>query len=198
MCPAKPEGLLESGMDVLMTLLYAPGATGKPGEEIRGITRLEKLLFVLEKETPFGEYLKEEYNFEPYHYGPYSVEVFDQIEALEDAGLVETSTVETKHSVETYDAFQIELDVVTDESSLESVKQETKKLTIYRLTDKGMKVGKAIFDSLSEEEKHKLHEIKSRFNSMSLQRLLRYIYTKYPEETEKSVIKEEVMKGQEG
>jgi len=195
MHPVRPGHLLESGMDVLMALLYAPGASGKVGEEIRGITRLEKLLFLLEKETAFGEYLRKDYKFEPYHYGPYSVEVFDQIEALEDAGLVETTTVEAKHSVETYDALQIELDVIVDDTSLDTARQETKKLSIYKLTEKGMKVGKALFDSLSEDEKRKLNEVKTKFNSISLQRLLRYIYTKYPEAAKESVIKGEILEG---
>ena len=186
--------LIESGMDVLMALLYAPGATGKDGEEIRGITRFEKLLFLLGKETKFQQYLSKDFEFEAYDFGPFSVEVFDNLEALEDAGFVETRIVGSKHRTETYDALEIESDVITDDDLLFMVADDTKKLKIYKLTTRGIKVGKTLYDSLTEEERRSLREKKTRFNSMPLNRLLRYIYTKYPEEAKESVIKEEVLK----
>jgi hypothetical protein len=186
--------LIESGMDVLMALLYAPGASGKPGEQIRGITRFEKLLFLLEKETEFKKYLDRDFQFEAYDYGPFSVEVFDHLEALEVAHLIETRTVESKHRAEAFDALEIESDTITDEDLQQMAADETKKLKIYKLTEKGMQVGKALFESMADEERRNLREMKTRFNSISLHRLLRYVYRHYPKETEESIIKEKVLK----
>ena len=186
--------LIESGMDALMALLYAPGATGKPGEEIRGITRFEKLLFLLAKETVFQRYLSKDFEFEAYDYGPFSVEVFDHLEALQDANLIETRIIESKHRTESFDALEIESDIITDDSLFDMLRDDTKKLNIYKLTTNGMTVAKTLYESLIEEERRQLREIKTRFNSMPLHRLLRYIYTKYPEEAKESVIREEVLK----
>src|SRR5712692_6444852 len=43
------------GLDVLVGLLFAEGATGRRGEPIRGITRLEKLVFLTLEEGGFSK-----------------------------------------------------------------------------------------------------------------------------------------------
>ena len=45
-----------------------------------------------------------------------------------------------------------------------------------------------IWDCYSEAQKKILIEFKAQINKISLDALLRYVYTKYPEETKKSVI----------
>ena len=46
---------IESGADLIIALLCSPGKSGKSGEEVRGITRLEKLLFLLMREGGFED-----------------------------------------------------------------------------------------------------------------------------------------------
>ena len=75
----------------LLLLLYSKGKSGDLNEKIIGRTRLEKLLFlikeeVLKKQTlPFGE---DYYVFRPYTYGPFTEELFDDLELLEDLRLL--------------------------------------------------------------------------------------------------------------
>jgi len=53
-----------------------------------GITRLEKLLFLVEKETDLAAEVDETFPFEPYHYGPYSQQVYDAVDMLESLQLL--------------------------------------------------------------------------------------------------------------
>ena len=57
---------VETGLDVVLLLLYAPGTSGGPCEPVRGITRLQKLLFLLWKEGGFRDDIPKLYNFEAY------------------------------------------------------------------------------------------------------------------------------------
>ena len=66
-------GMAESQLDQTDTILLLLGAeTADPHQRFRcdGITRLEKLLFLLEQETAFVKEVAEPFTFEPYHYGP--------------------------------------------------------------------------------------------------------------------------------
>ena len=50
---------IESVMDAILLLLYAKGTTGEVNERIRGITRLEKLIYLLREDKTSGKFLKE-------------------------------------------------------------------------------------------------------------------------------------------
>src|SRR2546428_10866699 len=84
---------IESGADLVMALLYAPGGTGKVGEEIRGITRLEKLVFLLLKVVGFESRTRGELSYKAYDYGPYSGELIDILQALKGEGLLQSELV---------------------------------------------------------------------------------------------------------
>jgi len=83
------KGTVESGLDLILLLLYAKGSTGTLKEEIPDTTRLIKLLFLLVKEGGFAK-IGKELRFEPKDYGPWSGDVFDAIEALKEIELIET------------------------------------------------------------------------------------------------------------
>ena len=53
---------IETGLDVILVLLYASGVTGQSPESIQGITRLQKLLFLLWKEGAFYEVIPNPYD----------------------------------------------------------------------------------------------------------------------------------------
>src|SRR6266436_4111154 len=73
--------------DVILLLLDATERLlGK--NSIGGITRLQKLLFLLEKETDF-EGIVEFFPFEPYNFGPFSKKVDEAVEFLEGCDLIE-------------------------------------------------------------------------------------------------------------
>jgi|SRR6267143_2990692 len=175
---------VDSGTDVILAFLYAGGTRKPKNEEIFGNTRLDKLLFLLEQETTLKKYLTE-FNYEAYNYGPYSSEVFDAIQALINAGLVKADSSPSEGFLDEADRYQIETDVLDNISS-------PKETIVYSLTPEGEKVGSALFQTLSKEEQEQLISIKTKFNSISLRKLLQYVYRKYPSFTTESVIREYV------
>ncbi len=175
---------IDSGMKLLLALIYAQGSTKKSNEEIRGITRLEKLLFLLDREGGF----KGLYDFEAYDYGPWSGEVHDDIETLKEAGIVTSKKEAPKTFAEISDAIEC-VEQEAGEGAPEKVEVE-----IYSLTDAGAKAGGKLLDSLPKQSREKLEEIKKKYNSMPLIDLIRYIYTRYPEYAEASKIRDQILK----
>ena len=75
-------------IDILLLLLHAPGPTKKINEPIIGKTRLQKELFLAQKQL-CDEKVKRPYPFMPYKIGPYSRELYNDIAWLVFRGLVE-------------------------------------------------------------------------------------------------------------
>lgn len=166
---------LKSPLELFIVLLYANNK-----EKIEGITRLVKLMFLLVKEGGFSQFEKE-LDFESYHYGPLSVEVFlDYPKTLEEIGIVK---IEEKESTE-FDVDEIYL------SDIEGLRKG--KLKVFHLTKDGEKVAKTFFEQLTEEEKNKVEEIKKRWNNTPLKELCDYVYFNYVEYTNKSKIRTQV------
>lgn len=175
---------LKSGMDLLVALLYAPGASDETGERIRGITRLEKLVFLILEEGGLKDRLRD-YRYEPYELGPYSREVVDYLETLKGLNLVAVTR-------EAFESHKETLDAVAATGSLEAV-GEPGKVEIYELTGNGRKVGKALFDGLNPQERGAIVKIKKQFNTLPLPELLKLVYKRYPGMTKKSKILDEVL-----
>src|SRR5438309_1531287 len=73
--------------DVILLLLEAnERLLGK--KWFSGITRMEKLLFLVEKETEF-EGIARFFPFQPHNFGPFSKEVYEAIDFLESCDLIE-------------------------------------------------------------------------------------------------------------
>lgn len=179
---------VETGTDLVLVLLFAGGSKKKENEEIVGNTRIDKLMFLLEKESSLRKYLGD-FKFHAYNFGPYSSELFDSVQALVNAGLVEGHMKAEKSDSERYldeaDRYQIELQLGEN--------PETSKDTIgYRLTPQGERVASALWNSLSQSEKDEVENIKKSFNSIGLRQLLQYIYRKYPESAANSLIKDQI------
>ncbi|MDI6884130.1 MAG: hypothetical protein QMD00_03195 [Hadesarchaea archaeon] len=126
------------------------------GGEIRGATRLQKLLFLLNREQG----VEIPYRFTPYMFGPHSPDVFEDALDLELAGYL-----------------RIENFVHEPSLSGDCVIERT-----YRLTLKGAQNAKRIHERLPANQKRALSSLK-RFNEMRLTDLLKYVYTKYPKES---------------
>lgn len=175
---------IESATDILMALLYSPGKKGV-SEEIRGITKIVKLLFLLEKEGGFKKYFDLfNYKFEAYNFGPYSDEIFGDIEMLKEANLLEVTKQKYDYYAETADRHESIIQA-------DSVDSNEQFVEIFSLTSDGKKIGKSIYENdLTEEEKQKIEQIKTKYNSIPLYNLLKYVYKKYPEVTTESVIRD--------
>jgi uncharacterized protein YwgA len=176
---------VESGTDILFALLYSPGLSGKFGEPIKGYTRLEKLLFLLDRESGLGRIIEKDYNFEPFDYGPCAQEIYDDVEMLKDAHLLSAGQVATETALDNVDDIE--------QGAGEGMAGAQEKTDVFQLTEKGEKIGKMIFESLSPEDRQKIMGIKAKFNSQPTSAILRYVYTKYPDMIVRSKVKEKIL-----
>lgn len=177
---------VDSGLDLMLVLLYSPGRSGRFCEEIRGITRFVKVLFLLIKEGGFTD-VAGEFAFEAYDYGPWSGEIFDNIEALQEVGILSIEEMMPESPEEIADEME------RIKQTAETYVPTHRKGMIYSLTSKGEKVGKKVYERLSRNERTRVERVKKKFNRMPLDRLLKHIYMNYPEVTIKSKIKEQVV-----
>jgi hypothetical protein len=173
--------VIESGVDVLMVLLYAPGNSRKFGEPIKGITRLQKLLFLLWKEGHFYEAVRNLYNFQAYDFGPCMDDLYDDLEFVEEVGLVKVDEVPSGNEYEGGDE-----EAFLRDFGFKFVKTDTRR--DFSLTASGLMAGKELFHSLSDHDQEGLKLIKKKYNSMPFWDLLRYVYKKYPAFATKSVL----------
>jgi len=172
---------IENGLDVVLALLYAPGATGRENEPVRGITRLQKLLFLLWKEGAFHEVLPKLYNFQAYDFGPCVDDLYDDLDFAEDIGLISVQEVPSGNEFEGGDE-----DAFLRDFGFKPVKPQLRR--DFTLTDEGMEAAKEIYDNLDDQQRRQLEQIKRRFNAMPFFDLLRYVYRKYPAFAKKSVL----------
>ncbi len=181
---------LRSGLEAIVILLYCRGSKNKLAEPIRGITKLDKLLYLAVKETAIGLLLDKELEFEAYDYGPYSSQVYDAIETLKDAGLVAVGTEPCVTYDEVSDADLMDREVATEQESIPLKRTE---LQVYRLSESGMKAGSRLFELLTPEEREGICSIKKKFNAAPLKHLIEYVYKNYPESTVKSKIRKTIL-----
>jgi len=138
-------------------------------EPIIGITRLEKLLFLIREEILKGTPLEGDYYvFEPYKYGPFSTSIFDDVQLMEDMGYM----------------------------SKEELKDGQ---TIYSITKKGIEKVDSILERSPDKLRRYLEEIQNKItaikkdkNSIPLRKLLAYVYQKYPDFAINSEIRDRI------
>lgn len=157
---------------------------------INGITRLQKFLFLLENEDYIIK-VREKYEFEAYKAGPYSPTLYDDLEFLENLELIESETSGVATEEEEADMDVTFEELMDDEIKTPDLYDEKR----YSLTKEGFEKVK----SLLESEEYKpivdgIRKIKSKFGNYSLDDLLYYVYTKYPDMTTESEIKDQVLR----
>lgn len=136
----------------MLALLYAL-------REVKGSTRLEKLLFLLKEDlrvtgAPF-------YSFKSYLFGPFSKEVMEDAKAMRNMKLVDITSETIEAPSELSDALFIRKN--------------------YKLTSEGEKQAERYYDELAEDRRVRdaIHKIRE-YNSMPLSDLLSYVYKKFP------------------
>ena len=167
--------------DVIVFLLGAKTRTPSLSGQIDGITRLEKLIFLLQKESDIGRLLTEDPEFHAHHFGPFSSSIYHAVDTLKTAGLIEERL---KYSGSAEDAWET-ANIVGQDAPYSS--------RAFRLTELGNKYYIALEEEFSTELAESVGSFKDRFASMPLRQLVRYVYTKYPEFTENSIIKDEIL-----
>jgi len=188
----------------LVMMLIGVGAGDQLNESLGGMTRLQKYLFLLEKEggvQPEGDV----FHFEAYKAGPYSSKLYDDLEFLENLGLLEsqvTGTATEKEIRETRDVEKLSIDDLfhdptadTDDKQGGGLYADAFEERRFSLTPKGVAhVQKLIGSSDATPVVDSVRKVKSRFVNHSLSDLLHYVYKKYPEMTTESEIKDKVLR----
>ena len=191
--------VIDDRKDILLLLLFSPGATDKKNEPISGRTRLMKLLFLAEKEllptiASFRAIAQERrHNFVPYLYGPFSKDVFNDIQFLENARLINEGSSGDELSLAETSEFRL----FYDDALLERIEQEAAdaeaetnyREPVFTLSKEGESFTACLYESLSARERKSLQEFKAKYGGIPLTTLLRYIYTTYPESASQSEIK---------
>jgi uncharacterized phage-associated protein len=175
---------------VLMMLLAAPGTRGKEGEAIQGTTRLQKLLFLIEREGHIKPTKGNDFEFTAWKFGPVSKELYDDLEKLENLGLLDSEPVSEASTTE-LDEYGLSFDDLMGEEE-EFASRDSFEEKKYRLTPTGLQW---IRDrQIHTDTFDKIRRIKEKYGALSLQDLLHYVYTKYPDMTTASEIKGKVLR----
>ena len=174
---------------MLMMLLAAPGVRGKVGEPIQGTTRLQKLLFLWSTKRNSHRQRATILLSTAWKFGPVSKELYDDLEKLENLGLLESEPVSEPSKTE-LDEYGLSFDDLMGEE--ESQSRDSFEEKRYRLSEKGLKWVRD--HELDTEAFDKIRKIKEKYGALSLQDLLHYVYTKFPDMTTASEIKGKVLR----
>ena len=166
------------GIDTADLVLLILGA-GEGRSGFRGITRLEKILFLLSKEVPHPENVAVP-EFEGYKFGPFSKDVYDSLEFLRSINLVNADD-----SPSTDDALELS---EVDPGIARFYEPRT-----FRLTRDGRIVWDRLLGKLPSSFRDALLHLVTRYGGLSLPELIRYVYAQYPEYTSKSLIRGKVL-----
>lgn len=190
--------MAQIGRRDLLLLLIGSDFDGSTNASISGMTRLQKLLFLLEREALIKP-ANGGFEFEPYKAGPYSPKLYDDLELLENLGLIRSEAVAglmteatdpTPGSGTWTEA--VDLNHVTFEELMggfEELEGGSRAIDSFEerrfaLTDKGReRVETLLRNGDLRGVTDGIRRVKSQFSRYSLRDLLRYVYKKYPEMT---------------
>ena len=153
-------------------------------DEVEGITKVQKLLFLIEEETEFGEIYGKNisFGFDPYKMGPFSPQVYDEVTMLLNMGALETEPLDSS-GTENWEYNNY----TNQESSNELAGKK------FIITTKGEKIGEEVANYIEEGVFIDLKKKVKKYNKMPLMALLEYVYSNYEEMTTNSEIKESVL-----
>ena len=169
--------------DAIVLLMGTPAKAPSLRDRVEGITRLEKLIFLLERETQMSELLTEDPGFEAHKFGPFSSKVYESVEMLAAAELIEDSA---RISASTEDSWESDALVGAAQSDPYATRD-------FSLTPKGRRYYEVLVSELPEAARDELVAFKARFASQPLRRLIRYVYQKYPKFAQNSVIRDQLL-----
>lgn len=140
--------------DWLLVLLRLPGHTGQENEPMDRL-RIIKTLFLLGREM---KGLSNFYDFRPYLYGPFSLDIYRDLDGLLAGGYVRR------------------------EATLPITWSR------YWLTSKGIAEAEKVLQELSSPVVEQMKQLKGFVTGLSFTDLLKHVYSKYPEYAKDSVI----------
>lgn len=132
---------------------------------IMGMILLMKEIFLIEKEFAPKENIKvQDAEFISYKFGPYSIDVDKVIDSLEEYGLIISRGRKSSNK------------------------------EIFYLTDLGKERAKKSFEKLDDSQKTKLKDLRKGWDQLGVQGILKLVYSKYPNYTDKSEIIKKVLR----
>ena len=189
----------------LLMLLLGLDARGVSADGIGGMTRLQKLLFLLWKEAHIEE-VDKNFEFKPYKAGPYSRKLYDELELLENLGLIKSRAQGEATEPEAAELEELSFDQLMGDdadpfldvpSRAEASTADTYEEKRFSLTPQGVAfVKKILSNPNSAPFADGIRRIKTKFANHSLQDLLYHVYTKYEDDnwTSESEIRDKVLR----
>ncbi len=185
---------------ILLTLGTNPD--GGVAEGVGGITRLQKLLYLLEKEENLTP-TEDGFDFAAYNYGPYSASLYDDLEWLENFGLIESEVTAEATEAEAAEVDLLDFDELlgdgaepTDDGSADGLggpdALEERRFIITK--DGAERIKSLIKSGEYDPVVDGIRRVKGKYGKYSLSELLHYVYKKFPEMTVESEIKEKVLR----
>lgn len=155
-----------------------------------GVTRLEKLIFLLDKETDF-EHIGGSFVFKPHNFGPFSKEVYEAIDFLEGCDLIEVTNKSYPSYYANFEEVEL-LEEISESGESSEFKEYQTGATekVFRLTDDGKKVAQALAGIVTQRNSNAMEQLEAilrRYGGLSLNQLIRYVYRRYPAMAEKSI-----------
>ena len=188
-----------TGKNLILLLLYSPTVGEATNVPIAGRTRLMKMGFLFIKEV-LGDFRQgaevDESKLPEYFgwkYGPFSVQLVDDLEFLINQGYVRRSQEQATLSditVSEEEMREWQYDYwVEDADEFQSREYDEE---AFELGPRGVARAKEIWEALSDNQQRWLVEFKKVLNRAPLSRILEYVYKKYREDgyIDRSVIRD--------
>lgn len=163
----------ELGLDDAIILLVGAKIKEWPGSlEICGVTRLEKLIFLLENECSTMGWLKASSDFEACDLGPFSNSVYQIVDLLLSAELLqERDSVATDN----LDAWE-QVNIIGFEASDLITRN-------FSLSKRGQEYYDFLVQDIDKKALDEISALKNQFAFLPLRQLIRYVHMRYPEFT---------------
>jgi predicted DNA binding CopG/RHH family protein len=164
--------------ELMVLLLHAPGSRG--AEAIHGMTRLQKLLFVIDQKLAPGQH------FYAYNYGPFDEAVHDAVNALRLAGFL--------HGAAPLSAAPPTFEEMMRTAAERSGPRKAAVPDVFTLTAEGHEAADQLrrSDRAYEALFARINTIRQEWDTPNLDDLVERVYAEWPQYAEKSLIKDEV------
>lgn len=190
---------VDNPKDLIVLLLRARGHEGREAEPISGRTRLMKMVFLFDKEVRRRFNLDRAIpdsalpEFEPYDYGPFSKQVYADLDFLLAMGFAQVR--ERGSAPLSPEEVAAEVAEGWRAAGADPGRDGSRVEEVFSLSPIGRQFADTVLvNALSPEQRDVLDRFKARCTATPLRALLRYVYTKYPEYTTKSKIRDEVLR----
>jgi hypothetical protein len=183
---------IEDVSDLLLLVLRANTSAGR--SRLAGITRLQKLVFLVSEDPHYRDLVRlgeaPDLDFEPYKMGPFTPEIYEGVEALASfrPALLAVSDDPASSDVLEAARYAEEVDLDAYTSRARTVQRPTE----YRLTQDGKRVADALWHDAPERLRDAITRVVAKYGGLPLRELLRRVYQDHPTMTVRSEIREDL------